>query len=126
MPLASFHPTVRKWFAERLGEPTPPQREGWPRIREGQNTLIAAPDRVRQDARRVPFGASTLSCRAGPDLPDETHVLYVSPLKALASDIQKNLDRPLAEIRALDPVAPRSPRGRAHGRHARRRRAPRC
>ncbi len=41
--LAPLHPAVQKWFAESLGEPTPPQREGWPPIREGRNTLIAAP-----------------------------------------------------------------------------------
>ena len=41
--LAPFHPTIRQWFSEKLGEPTEPQREGWPRIRAGQNTLIAAP-----------------------------------------------------------------------------------
>ena len=41
--LAPFHPAVQAWFQDRLGEPTPPQRDGWPAIREGRNTLIAAP-----------------------------------------------------------------------------------
>ena len=41
--LAPLHPAVQRWFQDRLGEPTPPQREGWPPIREGRNTLIAAP-----------------------------------------------------------------------------------
>ncbi|MSO81869.1 MAG: DEAD/DEAH box helicase [Acidobacteria bacterium] len=43
MPLASFHPAIRRWFSERLGEPSAPQREGWPLIRAGQHVLIAAP-----------------------------------------------------------------------------------
>src|SRR5882724_11673275 len=43
MPLSSFQPAVRSWFAERLGDPTPPQLEGWPAIQAGKHTLIAAP-----------------------------------------------------------------------------------
>jgi len=41
--MAPFHPAVERWFAARFGDPTPPQREGWPLIREGRHTLIAAP-----------------------------------------------------------------------------------
>ncbi len=43
MTLKGFHPTIQKWFAERFGEPTEPQREGWPAIRAGKTKLIAAP-----------------------------------------------------------------------------------
>src|SRR5690349_13516076 len=115
MSLAAFHPTVREWFADRLGEPTPPQREGWPSIRAGENTLIAAP---RGSGKTLGASLSALDSLVsqGPELADETHVLYVSPLKARASDIQKNLHRPLAELRAR-PVAARDPRARPYGRH---------
>src|SRR5262245_32573087 len=105
MSLASFHPTVREWFTERLGEPTRPQREGWPSIRGGHNTLIAAPTGSGKTLAAFLSALDGLLSR-GSELADETHVLYVSPLKALASDIQKNLDRPLAEIRERDPSLP--------------------
>ena len=105
MALASFHPAVREWFAERLGEPTAPQREGWPSIRAGRNTLIAAPTGSGKTLAAFLSAIDGLLA-SGRDLGDETRVLYVSPLKALASDIQKNLDRPLAEIRERDPSLP--------------------
>jgi ATP-dependent helicase Lhr and Lhr-like helicase len=102
--LASFHPAVSGWFAERLGEPTAPQREGWPAIRAGKHTLIAAPTGSGKTLAAFLSAIDALLCT--PDLPDETRVLYVSPLKALASDVQKNLERPLAEIRARSPLLP--------------------
>jgi ATP-dependent helicase Lhr and Lhr-like helicase len=98
MPLSSFHPAVGAWFTERLGEPTPAQLQGWPAIRAGQNTLIAAPTGSGKTLAAFLSAVDALLSE-GPVLTDETRVLYVSPLKALASDIQKNLERPLAEIR---------------------------
>ena len=103
--LDQFHPAVGKWFAERLGEPTPPQREGWPAIREGKNTLIAAPTGSGKTLAAFLSAIDSL-IRQGQGLPDETQVLYVSPLRALSNDIQKNLQGPLAEIAALDPSVP--------------------
>jgi ATP-dependent Lhr-like helicase len=105
MPLADFHPTVRQWFETRLGEPTPPQRDGWPHIRAGKHVLIAA---ATGSGKTLAAFLSALDAllRQGAELPDETQVLYVSPLKALASDIQKNLEAPLREIRELDPSLP--------------------
>ena len=99
--LAGFHPVVARWFRERLGAPSPPQERGWPAIRSGQDTLIAAPTGSGKTL------AAFLTCidnlvqqgLAG-DLTDETQVVYVSPLKALSNDVQKNLAQPLAEIRA--------------------------
>jgi ATP-dependent Lhr-like helicase len=105
MVLSSFHPAVREWFSDQLGEPTPPQRDGWPHIRAGHNTLIAAPTGSGKTLAAF-LSAIDALLREGDTLPDETRVLYVSPLKALASDIQKNLEGPLAAIRARSPGLP--------------------
>jgi ATP-dependent Lhr-like helicase len=103
--LADFHPAVRSWFATRLGEPTPPQREGWPAIREGRHTLIAAPTGSGKTLAAFLSAIDSL-IRRGPELADETQVLYVSPLRALSNDVQKNLQGPLDEIRAANPSVP--------------------
>src|SRR2546429_3747091 len=103
--LAPFHPAVQRWFETRLGQPTPPQREGWPPIREGRNTLIAAPTGSGKTLAAFLSAIDSL-VRQGAGLPDETQVLYVSPLRALSNDIQKNLQGPLEEIRAGDPSIP--------------------
>ena len=103
--LADFHPAIQKWFETRLGEPTPAQREGWPAIRQGLNTLIAAPTGSGKTLAAFLSAIDSL-IRRGPDLADETQVLYVSPLRALSNDVQKNLHGPLAEIRASDPSVP--------------------
>src|SRR6266545_4160947 len=103
--LIPFHPAVRRWFAERLGEPTPPQREGWPLIREGRHTLIAAPTGSGKTLAAF-LSAIDALLGQGHGLPDQTQVLYVSPLRALSNDIQKNLQGPLAEIRATEPFLP--------------------
>src|SRR4051812_34693979 len=99
--LAGFHPLVATWFERRFGTPTEPQAAGWPAIRAGEDTLIAAPTGSGKTL------AAFLACldnlvRDGltGDLKDETRVVYVSPLKALSNDIQKNLQEPLAELRA--------------------------
>jgi len=104
-PLAAFQPAVVRWFSERLGEPTAPQREGWPAIRAGKHTLIAAPTGSGKTLAAFLSAIDELFSR-GDELEQRTQVLYISPLKALASDIQKNLAVPLAEIRALDPSLP--------------------
>ena len=105
LSFTGFHPAVQTWFSERLGEPTAPQREGWPAIRAGKHTLIAAPTGSGKTLAAFLSAIDQLLSR-GDELEDRTHVLYISPLKALASDIQKNLEGPLAEIRALDPSLP--------------------
>jgi len=105
MPLEGFHPTVARWFRERLGEPTAPQRDGWPHIRAGRHTLIAAPTGTGKTLAAFLTAIDGL-LRQGDALRDETQVLYVSPLKALSNDVQKNLERPLAELRAMDPSLP--------------------
>jgi ATP-dependent Lhr-like helicase len=105
MPLSSFHPTVRRWFLETLGEPSIPQREGWPSIRAGRHTLIAAPTGSGKTLAAFLWAIDDL-LRQGSELPSATRVLYVSPLKALGNDIRKNLDAPLAALRERDPSLP--------------------
>ncbi len=102
MPLSGFHPVVARWFAERLGEPTGAQREGWDAIRGGRHTLISAPTGSGKTLAAFLFELDLLlrESLAG-DLPDETRVLYVSPLKALSADIHRNLAEPRREIRRL-------------------------
>jgi len=103
--LAPFQPAVRQWFTAALGEPTAPQREGWPEIRSGKNTLIAAPTGSGKTLAAFLSAIDGLLAQ-GSNLEDRTQVLYISPLKALATDIQKNLEQPLAAIRAVDPSLP--------------------
>src|SRR5690554_1632259 len=97
--LAAFHPASRAWFEATLGQPTPAQAEAWPAIQSGRHTLVAAPtgsgktlaafyaaiDELVQQAQQAP-------------LPAQTRILYISPLKALGNDIERNLRQPLAGI----------------------------
>jgi len=103
--LSTFHPAVRRWFSGRFGDPTECQRDGWPAIAAGLHTLIAAPTGSGKTLAAFLSAIDSLF-RLGRDLPDCTRVLYVSPLRALSNDVSKNLQAPLAEIRALDPGLP--------------------
>src|SRR5213593_191109 len=100
MPLSGFHPAVARWFEARFREPTEPQRRAWPVIQAGRNALIAAPTGSGKTFAAF-LAASDSLLRQGLEgtLRDETQVVYVSPLKALSNDVQKNLAEPLAEIR---------------------------
>ena len=100
MPLSAFHPAVARWFSTDLGAPTPVQAQAWPAIRSGTHALLAAPTGSGKTlaAFLAAIDALVREGLAG-GLPDETRVLYVSPLKALSNDIEKNLRRPLAGIR---------------------------
>lgn len=111
MPLEAFHPAVANWFRNAFPAPTPAQIAAWPAIRSGRNTLVAAPTGsgktltafmtaidvlVRQG---LELGGNDLLGQQSA-LPDQTTVVYISPLKALSNDIRINLDAPLAGIRA--------------------------
>jgi ATP-dependent helicase Lhr and Lhr-like helicase len=96
-----FHPAVAQWFERTFGTPTEPQRGGWPAIQAGSNTLLAAPTGSGKTLAAF-LAALDQLFRDGLEgkLPDETRVVYVSPLKALSNDIHKNLEQPLADIRS--------------------------
>src|SRR5256885_812774 len=99
-PLARFHPAVRKWFKETLGEPSDPQREGWPAIASGEHTLVLAPTGTGKTLAAFLWELNELIVRGLDEtLPNAVHLLYISPLKALNNDIQRNLDRPLRELK---------------------------
>ena len=96
------HPLVREWFVAKFGTPTEPQELGWPHILARKNTLICAPTGSGKTLAAFLACIDVLVRKAlAGDLLDQTEVLYVSPLKALGNDIQKNLDVPLGEILQL-------------------------
>src|SRR3954469_7740710 len=100
--LAWAHPIVREWFVGRFGTPTEPQEQGWPPILDGNTTLICAPTGSGKTLAAFLICIDRLVRKAlSGDLQDRTEVVYVSPLKALSNDVQKNLEAPLAEIMQL-------------------------
>ena len=100
--LAWAHPLVAEWFIQRFATPTEPQEQGWPHILAGRTTLISAPTGSGKTLAAFLACIDRLVRKAlAGDLADRTEVLYVSPLKALGNDIQKNLEVPLGEILAM-------------------------
>ena len=98
--LPRFHPIVRKWFKETFSKPSDPQRQGWPAIASGEHTLILAPTGTGKTLAAFLWELNELISRGVKEpLPNAVHLLYISPLKALNNDIQRNLDRPLAELK---------------------------
>ena len=106
--LSAFHPVVRSWFAKTFGEPSPPQKLGWPSIAAGNNTLIVAPTGSGKTLSAFLWCINHLveenidsADKAQADKPDTksgVRVLYISPLKALNNDIHRNLEVPLKGI----------------------------
>src|SRR5690606_35766231 len=96
--LASFHPAVAEWFRASFEAPTPPQRLGWPAIARGESTLITAPTGSGKTLSAFLWCLNRLLFEPVPPKSQRCRVLYVSPLKALAVDIERNLRSPLAGI----------------------------
>ncbi|HPH66859.1 MAG TPA: DEAD/DEAH box helicase [Kofleriaceae bacterium] len=114
--LDQFHPLIAAWFRAKFGGPTAPQIDGWPKIANGDDVLIAAPTGSGKTLaaflacldellkRGLATQAKHLFGVPPPDAPpNRTSILYLSPLKALSNDVQRNLESPLAELRELAP-----------------------
>ena len=100
--LAWAHPVVAEWFLDRFGSPTEPQTGGWPPIVAGRTTLISAPTGSGKTLAAFLVAIDGLLRKAiGGQLGETTEIVYISPLKALSNDVQKNLEAPLREIQAL-------------------------
>ncbi len=97
--LDRFHPLVRDWFLSAFEGASPPQEQGWPAIAEGRHTLVCAPTGSGKTLAAFLWAIDGLvRSGIGGKLEDRTSVVYVSPLKALSNDIQKNLREPLRAI----------------------------
>src|SRR5271166_3203471 len=96
-----FHPCVASWFEGHFAQPTPAQAQAWPAIKAGRHVLVAAPTGSGKTLAAFLSAIDDL-VRQGLNggLTDETQIVYVSPLKALSNDIKRNLEAPLAGIRA--------------------------
>src|SRR5271170_3264491 len=103
-PTPLFHPAVSAWFAASFAAPTPAQARAWPAIQANCHTLIAAPTGSGKTLAAFLAAIDGLVRRglesADGSLPEATTVLYLSPLRALSNDIQKNLEEPLRGIAA--------------------------
>ena len=95
-PLAVFSPKTRAWFEEAFGAPTPAQTMGWPAIATGKDTLIQAPTGSGKTLAAFLYGIDKLNSEPGEGL----RLIYVSPLKALNYDIERNLRGPLAGLQS--------------------------
>jgi ATP-dependent Lhr-like helicase len=97
-----FHPLVREWFDSSFSAATEPQVRGWPAIRAGQDVLISAPTGSGKTLAAFTLCLDDLVRRSTEGtLPEQTLVVYVSPLKALTNDVRENLEKPLAALTAL-------------------------
>jgi len=94
-PLASFTPSVREWFLRAFAQPTPAQTQAWPAIARGENVLLSAPTGSGKTLAAFLWGLDRL---VGEPSEGRTRLVYVSPLKALSYDIERNLRAPLRGI----------------------------
>ena len=106
--LSHFHPTVRRWFREAFAAPTAAQAKAWPRIAQGDSTLLLAPTgsgktlaaflvAINRIMFPNPLAVGRPASQNGS--PGGVHTLYISPLKALGVDVERNLRSPLAGVR---------------------------
>ena len=104
VPLSSFSPPVRGWFEQAFAAPTSAQAKAWPAIAGGEHVLVSAPTGSGKTLAAFLWALDRLSAggMADPDAAAGTRVVYVSPLKALAYDIERNLRIPLRGIGADD------------------------
>src|SRR5213596_3489998 len=103
-PLAPFSPETRAWFNQAFREPTPAQKLGWPAIASGRDTLIQAPTGSGKTLAAFLYGIDKLNSEPGEGL----QLIYISPLKALNYDIERNLRGPLAGLESDLRVAVRT------------------
>ncbi|HTG01750.1 MAG TPA: DEAD/DEAH box helicase [Nitrospirota bacterium] len=97
--LSLFHPLIQKWFSENIGTPTDVQEQAWPEIAKGGHVLVTAPTGCGKTLTAFLWGVNQLVTHAWPT--GNVRVLYISPLKALNNDVQRNLLKPLSELREL-------------------------
>ncbi|MDQ6779866.1 MAG: DEAD/DEAH box helicase [Candidatus Eremiobacteraeota bacterium] len=98
---SAFDPLVDQWFHSRFGEATAPQHAAWPLIRSGRDVLLSAPTGSGKTLAAFLSAVDRLVREARGPIANEIQILYVSPLKALVNDVQKNLELPLREITEL-------------------------
>ena len=123
-PLDAFTPRVRDWFANAFAEPTAVQAQAWPAIATGSHTLISAPTGSGKTLAAFLWGIDRLAADPLPDDDRHTRLVYISPLKALSYDIERNLRAPLRGIGADIEVAIRTGDTPQRERQAMRRRPP--
>src|SRR5262245_56048936 len=92
---AGFHPPVRSWFEAVFSAPTQPQRMGWPAIARGDSTLILAPTGTGKTLAAFLWAIDRMMFAPVPERDRRCRVLYLSPIKALAVDVERNLQAPL-------------------------------
>jgi ATP-dependent helicase Lhr and Lhr-like helicase len=95
--LSFFHPLIRQWFSEKVGKPTEVQEKAWPEIVKGGHVLVTAPTGCGKTLAAFLWGLNQLVIGAWPK--GKVRVLYISPLKALNNDVQRNLLKPLGELK---------------------------